>query len=369
MGEIILKNEGIPTYDLFINPKSLIDLKKDVWANKSVTGKLNIQNKKHDIDIKYRGYYVREFEKKSYHLHFYKPRTWNGAKELHLNAEYKDHSLIRNKLSFDFFSSIGVMAPSAEHVFLVLNGKQEGVYLQLESVDEYFFKKRNIPVQSIFYAIDGDANFSLISEYDNAPKRSLEMGYEIKYGPDEEFLILQEFIFKANTLLREEFEQEIGNYIDVEKYLLWLAGAVCTQNYDGFVQNYALCRNGDEGLFEILPWDYDATWGRDVHGDIMDYDYVRIEGFNTLSARMLDVPSFRKLYYKNLDQILNHQFTVDYIEPIIQDIYTNLRPYVLRDPYKKMYIEQFDMEPEFICKFITDRNNYLKSELKKLGFN
>lgn len=366
---VFLEIEDFPIYRLFITPKSLIDLKKNIWANDSVTGKLNINNKKHDIDVLYRGFSSREFKKKSYHIHFYKPKTWKGAKELHLNAEYKDHSLIRNKLSFDFFSTIGVMTPSAEHVFLILNGKNEGVYLQLESVDEYFFEKRNIPVKSIFYAIDGDANFSLISEYDNGPKRSLEMGYEFKYGLDEERLLLQEFIFKANTLLRREFEQEIRNYIDVEKYLLWLAGAVCTQNYDAFVQNYALYRNGETGLFEILPWDYDATWGRDVHGEMMDYDYVRIEGFNTLSARMLDVPSFRKIYYNILLQILNTQFTVEFMKPRIQELYTRLRPFVLKDPYKKEYIEQFDTEPEFICKFIMDRNHYLKSELIKLGLN
>jgi len=364
-----LINEDIPIYKLFINPKDLSSLKKNIWSNNSVIGKIDIHNKKHDIDVMYRGFYVREFKKKSYHIHFYKPKTWKGAKELHLNAEYKDHSFMRNKLSFDFFSNIGVMTPSAEYVFLVLNGKDEGVYLQLESVDEYYFKKRGIPVKSIFYAIDGDANFSLISEYDDAPKKSLEMGYEIKYGPDEECLFLQEFIFKANTLLRGEFEQEIGKYINVEKYLLWLAGVVCTQNFDGFVQNYALCRNGEAGVFEILPWDYDGTWGRDVHGEILDYDYVRINGFNTLSARMLDVPSFRKLYYKNLLQILNNQFTLDFMEPKIQGMHSLLRPFVLKDPYKRDYIAQFDTEPEFICKYISDRNSYMRSELKKQGFN
>ena len=33
-------------------------------------------------------------------------------------------------------------------------------------------------------------------------------------------------------------------------------------NNDGFTHNYALYRNSETGLFEIIPWDYDATWGR-----------------------------------------------------------------------------------------------------------
>nr|WP_254119567.1 CotH kinase family protein [Bacillus sp. FJAT-29790] len=356
----------MPIYKLFINPQYLIDLRSDIWNDDPVPGNVTIQNKKYDIDIVYRGSHIREFKKKSYHVEFYKPKTWKGAKEIHLNAEYKDPSLIRNKLSFDFFSSLGVLAPSAEHVFLNLNGRQEGVYLQLESVDEYYFKKRNLPVKAIFYAVDGDANFSLLTDHEQDPKQSLELGYELKYGKEEEWLLLQEFIFKVNTLLRGEFEQEIGKYLNVEKYLYWLAGVVCTQNYDGFVHNYALCKNGESGLYEVLPWDYDATWGRDVHGDVMDYDYVRLEGFNTLTARILDVPSFRNLYYRILHKILNNQFTLDFMEPRIQELHTRIRPFILKDPYKKDYIKEFDSELAFIYQFITDRNAYLRSELKKL---
>lgn len=96
----------------------------------------------------------------------------------------------------------------------------------------------------------------------------------------------------------------------MEKYLRWLDGLIFTQNYDGFVHNYALYRNGDTGLFEIIPWDYDATWGRDVNGKVMEEDYVRIEGFNTLTARILDVSAFRVRYQSLLKKILSNRLTL-----------------------------------------------------------
>lgn len=96
----------------------------------------------------------------------------------------------------------------------------------------------------------------------------------------------------------------------MEKYLRWLDGLIFTQNYDGFVHNYALYRNGDTGLFEIIPWDYDATWGRDVNGKVMEEDYVRIEGFNTLTARILDVRAFRVRYQSLLKKILSNRLTL-----------------------------------------------------------
>lgn len=81
-----------------------------------------------------------------------------------------DPSLIRNKLSLDFFHDIGVLSPKSQHVFIKINGQIQGVYLQLESVDENFLKNRGLPSGSIYYAIDDDANFSLMSERDKDVK-------------------------------------------------------------------------------------------------------------------------------------------------------------------------------------------------------
>lgn len=67
-----------------------------------------------------------------------------------MNAEYKDPSMIRNKLSLDFFSELGTLSPRAEFVFLKVNGKNEGVYLELESVDEYYLRKRKLADGAIF---------------------------------------------------------------------------------------------------------------------------------------------------------------------------------------------------------------------------
>ena len=278
-----------------------------------------------------------------------------------------DPSLMRNKLSLDFFNDIGCLSPKSRFVYLKINGKNEGIYLELESVDEFFLENRKLPKGAIIYAVDGDANFSLVSELDNEVKKSLNLGYEIKCGTEQDEYHLQEMIFKINTISRAEFENEIVKYLNVDKYLRWLAGVVFTQNFDGFVHNYALYRNGETGLFEVIPWDYDATWGRDVNGEVMEEDYLRIEGFNTLTARILDVKTFRHQYKKLLEDILNSKFNVDFMKPKIEDMYNLIRPYVQKDPYKKDNIHIFDKEPDFICMYIEARGNYIRSQLDSLN--
>ncbi|CAH0207730.1 Inner spore coat protein H [Peribacillus sp. Bi96] len=359
-------DKKLPVYQLFIPPVNLKELRSDIWCNDPVPAKLTINKKKLDIDIVYRGSHIRSFRKKSYNVVFYKPNTFRNAKEIHLNGEYKDRSLLRNKLSLDFFADIGTLSPKSQFVFLNLNGKDEGIYLELESVDEYYLRKRDLPKGSIFYAVDGDANFSLMSDLDKGIKKSLEMGYQKKCGTAKDELYLQELIMQINTIPRVDFEREIVKYVDMEKYLRWLAGVILTQNYDGFVHNYALYRNGDTGLFEIIPWDYDATWGRDVNGKVMEEDYVGIEGFNTLTARILDIRTFRVRYQSLLKEILNTQFNVKYMKPIISEMHDQIRPYVSKDPYIKDKKDKFDNEPDFILKFIKARAKYVNSQLYKL---
>ncbi|MFC7394445.1 CotH kinase family protein [Scopulibacillus cellulosilyticus] len=354
----------VPLYKIFIHPLDFKELRSDIWCDDPVIAKLMIGKKKYDIDIVYRGSHIRKFKKKSYRIEF--PRNDFMVKELHFNAEYMDKSLLRNKLSLDFFSSIGTLSPESSYVRININGLHQGVYLQLESVDRHFLYRRNLPDGPIYYAEDDDANFSLMSPIDEDVKESLDSGYSRKEGTDEDDLFLKELIYKINTLSKSHFEKEIVKYIDIDKYFRWLSGVICTQNFDGFVHNYALYRREDTGLFEMIPWDYDATWGRDINGIIMDFDYIPITGYNTLTARLLDVHSFRKYYRRLLQNILNKEFTVEYLRPKIISMHELLRPYVLKDPYIKKDIQVFDKEPQIIIDFIKDRNLYLRKHLSDL---
>ena len=355
----------LPKLSIIIEPTQLKALLSNVWNEEPFPSKLVVDNIPYDVGITYRGDHIRKFSKKSYRIDF---GTYNKAfegREIHLNAEYRDPSLIRNKLSFDFFHTIGSISPDCKHVFIELNGKPQGVYLQLESVDELFLEKRQMPYGPIFYATNYHANFSLLTPKEN-PKPSLQSGYVQKIGNDDDSRDLEMLIYKVNTIPCSDFGEEIAKCIDVKKYLLWLCGVVCTQNFDGFIHNYALYQNGETKLYQMIPWDYDATWGRDWDGQIMKFNYVPIEGYNTLTARLLDIKGIRNQYRLLLEEILETSFTVEALEPRISNLIMQLRPYLLLDPYKKKSINIFDSEPSVILRFISDRNSYLRKHLNDL---
>lgn len=356
----------IPEYSLSIDPKQMKKIKKEKWSKRLVPATLEVDEEKYSVMAGYRGSYTRKFKKKSFSIEFPDPMAFQNQKMIHLNAEYNDYSLLRSKLSFDLFKKLNVMSPHAEHVFLTLNGTISSIYLKLDSIDEYFLANNELPSGPIYYAQNDDANFSLLRPDDHKPKYSLLDGYLRKYGNEEDDQAVMHLIYKINTLRPEEFKEEISKVLNVESYISWLCGVVCTQNFDAFIQNYALYQNRESGKFEIVPWDYDATWGRDINGRLMEYDYIPITGYNTLTARILDCKDLKQQYKNKLEALLDTTFKVEELEPEIRKHHKRLRPYVERDAYHREVISYFDSEPEFILNYIRDRNAHLRKELNKL---
>lgn len=356
----------LPVYSLYVHPYDLYMLGNPM-SDKSTKGQLTINNIKYDIYTKFRGHYTKNLPKRSYFIQLINPRRFSASREFHLNAEFNDPSFIRNKLSLDLFQSFGILAPTSKHIQLFLNDKYAGVYLQLESVDDLFLRKRGLPPGSIFYAVNNNANFSIISPSTKMEKKSLIQGYERKVGTYYEETLLKEFINKINNTPDNEFEMEISKYLNVDKYLRWLAVAVCTQNLDGFYHNYALYRNSETGMFEIMPWDYDATFGRDWDGDIVEHDALPIEGKNTLTKKLLEVPEFRIRYLDLLKELLDTLFTPAYLEPIITSLTNSIRPYLeYREPKQ---LEQFDGEKDLMITFIKKRGLYLRNHMNSLNLD
>lgn len=355
---------ALPKYSLLVNRYGLFMLGNPMLQS-PVSGQLMIDGIKYDIHLKFRGHHTRGLPRKSYYIRLKQPHRYIGAREFHLNAEYSDPSFIRNKLSLDLFHTFGILSPSSQHVLLYLNDQYQGIYLQLESVDDLFLEKRGHPLGLIYYAINHNANFSLVSPITNNEKKSLSQGYERKLGSYRNNLVLEEFIRKINKTPDDNFQSEIAKYLDTDKYLRWLAVAVCIQNIDGFYHNYALYRNSKTGLFEIMPWDCDATFGRDWNGNIVNCDALPIEGKNYLTKRMLQVPAFRKQYKKLLEELLDTLFTPHYFEPVISSLTESIRPYLLFSSQTEE--QQFNKEKEFILTFIRQRSQYIRDHFHTLN--
>lgn len=359
-------NQDLPSYSLFLQPADLRALLRDPRSGDYVAGRFKSGKQTYRVEASIRGAHTRRYPKKSYALHFLS-KHFQGARELHLNAEYSDPSMIRNRLSFAFFEQLGALAPEGQHVRLLLNGSPAGVYLQLESVDDLFLRKRSLPPGPIFYAINDDANFSLLSRVTQNVKDDLEDGYQDKVATEADWASLRNLLYFINTSSQADFSCNVDQFVDVDAYFNWLLGVVCTQNFDGFVQNYALYQDRQSGRFQLIPWDYDGTWGRNLRGKPMRANYIPITGYNTLTARILADKALRARYRQRVEQVLETDFIFDAVEPLVRELLATVRPALAQDPHRKQTMEEFDGEYDVILRYLSERRTYLLRHVQDLN--
>jgi len=339
---------ALATRHLILEDNQLHKLEADVWSRDFVRGYLFSRGVREPVEVRYRGGHTRVYPKRSYEI------VVRGT-TLHLNAEYDDPSLMRNALSFRLFEWLGVPAPRTRHCHLMLNGSSLGVYLEIEAVDRHFFSIRNIPVRSLIYAVNGNANFELLSPDTGRRKGTLFNGYTLQIGGSRDRRRWTTFISNLHRLKGNRLRDFLARRIDAKAYVRWLAGAVFTGNYDGFDQNYAIYEHGSRHDYRILPWDYEGTWGRNCFGRRVGSDLVSVAGYNTLTQKLLGIRTTRELYKAVLREGLGEVFTERRIMPVVMRMYDRIAPYMNQDMGRKWPISVFHEEPAVIRNYIRER--------------
>lgn len=348
----------------------LLDLGPDPWprlAEGSLSGTCRWNdNEPIPVSIRIRGAHSRKFPKRSLQVTFMGGHLPDGPPEghtirrIHLNADYVDPTLLRSALSYTLFPTVGVDAPCWRHVALTVSDRFAGVYVGLESVDRDFCRRRGWAPGPIFYAINRNANFGLLNPISGGLKEPLDKGYLPLEHADA--APIREMLMAINLASAEAFPKVAARWIDIDRYLHWLMGAVFVGNRDGFMHNYALYQTPDSKRFRIIPWDYDATWGIDIHGRPARLDRVPVGGWNKLSHRLLATPEIRERYRKDFRQALDGPLSPDAIHPLIDNLSSAVGPMLSKDPYVRG--ESFAREVERLKRWAVDRRALLLSELE-----
>ncbi|MBB3114338.1 spore coat protein H [Paenibacillus phyllosphaerae] len=349
---------GLPVRSITIKPADMAELLHNVWSDRFVPVKLTIDGETVQAEARIRGGHTRNYLKKSYEIRY-------GNRTLHMNTEFDDPSMIRNALSFHFFNQIGVPAPATKHVWLEWNGEPHGVYLEIEAVDQLFFKKRRIQAASLVYAINDNADFSLLDQETKQSKSTLFSGYQLMKGTDSVKKQLGQFISTVNRPATKVLRTYLSKRLDINQYLRWLAGAVLTNNYDGFDQNYALYVHSPTNRYRIIPWDYEGTWGRNCYGRLCESDLVPVRGMNKLTGKLMKYRSIRVRYRSLLKELLADAFTIERIEPVAKQMMTQIDPAIRDDFTRKWPYGTFQEELDVIRTFIQERRAIVQSELTK----
>jgi spore coat protein H len=317
-----------------------------------------------------RGAHSRRFPKRSLQVDLRRqplvddPPEGHTIRRLHLNADYVDPTLMRSWLSFWLFEQVGAPAPLCRHVALYLDQEFAGVYLAMESVDRDFCHRRGWKPGPIYYALNRNANFGLVSPFSKEVKQPLDAGYKLVAQADP--LPLRRMIMDINLATVAEFPGMVTRHIDVVGYLRWLMVAVFVGNRDGFMHNYALYAHPVTHQFRIIPWDYDATWGIDIHGRPASLSRVPLTGWNKLTHRLLGEQRFRQLYQKMFREALDGPLAPYLIHGMIDKVSAEIAPWLNKDRNRRVTDEGVLVEVDRLRQWAVKRRALLLNQLDRL---
>jgi Spore coat assembly protein len=240
-------------------------------------------------------------------------QTYHGIEKLALNNMMSDTTYMKETLSYDVYEFLGVAVPDYSYSNIKVNGREWGLYLAVETIEENFLQKEFGSSEGNLYKpesmemggnmdtggrnIKGQAN-----QADNRPQgfqqnrqqqavdkngmnnrpqqnmgfgRGAGGGANLKYtddNPSSYSVVRDGAVFKRTT--DKDFEKVIDmiknlndgtnleQYLDVEEVLKYFAVNTFLVNLDsysgGMYHNYYLYEKN--GMFKILPWDLNMSF-------------------------------------------------------------------------------------------------------------
>ncbi|HSD89592.1 MAG TPA: CotH kinase family protein, partial [Kofleriaceae bacterium] len=172
-----------------------------------------------------------------------------GLEKLTLNNSHQDPSFVRTCLAYEVFSSAGIVAPRCNFAHVTVNGRDMGIYVNVETIDHHMTKSR--------YA-DGTGN---IYEGTLSDFRKYWTGtFDGKGGGDGTDLTPVANVVDGS--LDSTFVSDLAQYIDVDKFINYWATEILTNHWDGYANdrnNYFVYHDPTTNKLDFIPWGPDGA--------------------------------------------------------------------------------------------------------------
>jgi len=177
-----------------------------------------------------------------------------GFEELNLNAQYTDHTRIRENLSYILHRRSGLVVPDVHMTEVVFNGQTQGAYLFVEGMGRGFLERHPFADDAVVYQCR-QAGACL--------DRPWEMGPYLKRThrdePCDDLELLAGWLpYVPDGVFRSDLAERMA----LEEMLSFIAANVLLAHGSCYGRNYhmVLDRPGAGGAWHPVTWGMDSTW-------------------------------------------------------------------------------------------------------------
>jgi spore coat protein H len=314
-------------------------------------------NKFNDVGVRYKGNGTflssRESLKRSLKLdlnQFVKGQQLAGMSQLNLHNSVRDPSGMNEAVAYRLFRDAGLPAPRTAYakVFVTVPGRHDrryfGLYNLIEDVGSDFVKDRFAVKKG---AILKPVTPSLFSDLGEDWKN-----YNQTYDPksdlsDEQKRRVIEFSKFASSASEQDFAARIGEYLDIDKFALYMAVTAWLADLDGMLgpgQNYYLYLHPKTQKFLFIPWDQDQPFGQFPRGTQEQRENLSIQkpwtGGNRFLERIYKSDAFKTAYLARLAEFNKTIFEPERIHRQVNELAAILRAPIQQESAERL--SEFD---------------------------
>lgn len=310
-------------------------------------------------------------------------QKFDGLKTINLNNAMKDPTLMREKIFYDFMRRMGYAASRATYAKLYLNGEYWGLYTLVEQANKTFLENRFLNDAGNLFKGDPQGSLQWYGPADS----SYYSKYKLKTNEDSNYWgDLKNLINKINNTPSLQFHDSLEKVLNTPSVINgWAANIIYSNldSYQGSGHNYYLYHNTATGKFDWIVWDCNETFGNFTQGmtltqmENLSIFYVPSNPPNSrpLTSKMLQDIYYKSDYINTICQIMENEFTSANLFPIIDSLYTRIKPDVYTDtkkPYSNQDFETNINSPVMnniagLKSFITNRRASIVSQLAANG--
>ena len=309
-----------------------------------------------ECEVRFRGETARFYPKKSWKVWFEDSSNPVGVRELNLNAEYSDRSLMRNALAMRLYQFIGHPAPNTEHISLMVNDDFMGVFVQVEEPDQELLRRYDYELGSLYKSENHGGSTAPLLDYD-----TYFWSWNKKVGGESDYIDGQRLFNQLLYLTYEDFAERISLLVDVENVLQYFAVAYAISSLDAVTKNTLLYFDPRGHLQQILPWDHDASFGNYWTGEYRPYFETVSEhphlNHHLLFQRLMEYDAWRESFWSKVSFVIEHGFAA--VEAEIDSTYELIKSDVYLDRAKIGTNAEFDDAISRLKGFLAARRSFL----------
>jgi hypothetical protein len=305
-----------------------------------------------NVGFRLRGNTSRSAAKKSFKIKFNAYTSgvkYQGVKELNLNGQHNDPTLVREKLFYDVWNEFGLPKRRTSFSKVYINNVYFGLYTSLEEMDDEWLKKA--------YGKDNDtgnlykctypADLKYISDaqtsYKNVVSSTATKGraYDLKnneLADDYSDLVL--LIKKGNQSTTATLPAQLSQILDINQFLKAYAVEVMLGHWDDYAynkNNFFLYHNPKSNLFEFISYDPDNSLGVDWVNK--DWGVRPIYTWHSptngiLVENILKVPYYKNIYSIHIKALIDNVLLIPKMNAKIDSLRNFIRQAATDDTYR-----------------------------------